>query len=284
MHCLFVLGKDMELLLLKKDVQDKLTTLGSVEIKNLPATIKKQVKFHIGSIDIGYIEDNERPLLSKMRFQRYGQNGNDTMIQHSSIDTKDSSSQTDGNRKSRKSRDETDSEEEDDDDEDDDATDSEDESGSETDSEEESESEDERSRKYSVETSDKGIQTEGQTDLRGINKTVIDTRDKQIGTDEIITEEKAVNTRSRSLQSLASKDGSTSGGGGSVDGSDNSLAARRRRRRERAQTTQVSSMDDHDNETYNRRKQRSSALYNNHSVDDGEVFVDADSNNYSSYY
>ena len=34
-------GKDIELLLLKKDVQEKLTTLNEVEVKNLPKTISK---------------------------------------------------------------------------------------------------------------------------------------------------------------------------------------------------------------------------------------------------
>lgn len=34
-------GKDIELLLLKKDVQEKLTSLNDIEIKDLPPTITK---------------------------------------------------------------------------------------------------------------------------------------------------------------------------------------------------------------------------------------------------
>ncbi len=36
-------GKDIELLLLKKDVQKKLSSLNDIDIKTLPGTIKKQV-------------------------------------------------------------------------------------------------------------------------------------------------------------------------------------------------------------------------------------------------
>lgn len=63
-------GKDIELLLLKKDVQEKLNVLNDVEIKEPPPTVTKRVTFESGQIDLGYIHDQDRPLLSKMRFQK----------------------------------------------------------------------------------------------------------------------------------------------------------------------------------------------------------------------
>ena len=63
-------GKDIELLLLKKDVEDKLNTLHDVNIKNLPATLTKEVTFVPGSVDMGYLQDKDRPLLSKFRPKR----------------------------------------------------------------------------------------------------------------------------------------------------------------------------------------------------------------------
>lgn len=50
-------GKDIELLLLKKDVQDKLLALGDIDIKNLPATVARNIQFIPGAVDFGYLED-----------------------------------------------------------------------------------------------------------------------------------------------------------------------------------------------------------------------------------
>jgi tripartite motif-containing protein 56 len=50
-------GKDIELLLLKKDVQDKLLALGDIDIKNLPSNVSKNVHFVPGAVDFGYLED-----------------------------------------------------------------------------------------------------------------------------------------------------------------------------------------------------------------------------------
>lgn len=64
---LVVKGKDMELLLLKKEVQDKLETLGATVISELPKTATKVIQYVPGMIDVGYIHDNDRPLLSASR-------------------------------------------------------------------------------------------------------------------------------------------------------------------------------------------------------------------------
>ena len=41
------MGKDIELLLLKKDVQKKLSSLNDIDIKTLPNTINKQVTISV---------------------------------------------------------------------------------------------------------------------------------------------------------------------------------------------------------------------------------------------
>lgn len=64
---LVVKGKDMELLLLKKEVQQKLETLGKTAIGELPKTATKVIQYVPGMIDVGYIHDNDRPLLSAAR-------------------------------------------------------------------------------------------------------------------------------------------------------------------------------------------------------------------------
>jgi len=53
-------GKDIELLLLKKDVQDKLTALGDIDVKPLPATVQKQIEFVAGTVDFGRLHDRDR--------------------------------------------------------------------------------------------------------------------------------------------------------------------------------------------------------------------------------
>ena len=50
-------GKDIELLLLKKQVQEKLTTLGDIELSSLPASVTKEVTFTPGSLDLGTLEE-----------------------------------------------------------------------------------------------------------------------------------------------------------------------------------------------------------------------------------
>ena len=50
-----LLGKEIELLLLKKDVEEKLNMMNQVETKALPATIEKEVDFQSGQVDLGFL-------------------------------------------------------------------------------------------------------------------------------------------------------------------------------------------------------------------------------------
>ncbi|KAH9515203.1 hypothetical protein Btru_019506 [Bulinus truncatus] len=63
-------GKDIELLLLKKQVQEKLSTMANVELKDLPRTVGKQVCFIPGSLDLGRLEDPDAPIDKKKELQR----------------------------------------------------------------------------------------------------------------------------------------------------------------------------------------------------------------------
>lgn len=64
-------GKDIELLLLKKQVQEKLCTLSELDVKPLPPNVSKQVQFVPGCLDMGYIQDMDRPLsTAKLRARR----------------------------------------------------------------------------------------------------------------------------------------------------------------------------------------------------------------------
>jgi len=50
-------GKDIELLLLRKDVQEKLSLLNQIDLKSLPPTINKTVEFVSGSIEFGSLSE-----------------------------------------------------------------------------------------------------------------------------------------------------------------------------------------------------------------------------------
>ncbi|XP_076453359.1 E3 ubiquitin-protein ligase TRIM56-like isoform X3 [Babylonia areolata] len=54
-------GKDIELLLLKKQVQDKLSCLAEVTLKDLPSSVQKQVVFMPGSMELGLLQDMDGP-------------------------------------------------------------------------------------------------------------------------------------------------------------------------------------------------------------------------------
>lgn len=122
----------------------------------------------------------------------------------------------------------------------------------------------------------------------------VEMKDQSTETEEIPKEEKGVNTRSRSLQSLSSHRRSPAKDGSDTD---NSLAARRRRRRERAQTTQVNYNHSFDDDagggggdgggrgsyiseesgmTYPGRKPRSRFLPSHSTLDNGDMYYDAD--------
>lgn len=60
-------GKDIELLLLKKQVQEKLTALNDIELNSLPETVAKQVTFNPGNLDLGTLEDPGTPRQSVNR-------------------------------------------------------------------------------------------------------------------------------------------------------------------------------------------------------------------------
>ncbi|XP_060572078.1 E3 ubiquitin-protein ligase TRIM56-like isoform X4 [Ruditapes philippinarum] len=60
-------GKDIELLLLKKQVQEKLTALNDIELNSLPETVGKQVCFIPGNLDLGTLEDAGTPRQSMNR-------------------------------------------------------------------------------------------------------------------------------------------------------------------------------------------------------------------------
>lgn len=63
-------GKDIELLLMRKDVQEKLASLDTVELKQLPKTVSKIVEFVTGEVNFGYLMDHERPLLTTMTMRK----------------------------------------------------------------------------------------------------------------------------------------------------------------------------------------------------------------------
>ncbi|XP_050410588.1 tripartite motif-containing protein 45 isoform X3 [Patella vulgata] len=54
-------GKDIELLLLKKQVQEKLSCLSDIELEELPNSVHKEVVFNPGNLELGYLEDPDKP-------------------------------------------------------------------------------------------------------------------------------------------------------------------------------------------------------------------------------
>jgi hypothetical protein len=69
-------GKDIELLLLKKQVQDKLSCLSDVTLKDLPNTVHKNITFKAGSMELGSLQDMDRPgLHSQLSCPSLGKSG-----------------------------------------------------------------------------------------------------------------------------------------------------------------------------------------------------------------
>lgn len=65
---LIIKGKDMELLLLQKEIQEKLQVFSKTSVASeLPKTASKVIHFVPGMLDMGYIHDADRPLLSQTR-------------------------------------------------------------------------------------------------------------------------------------------------------------------------------------------------------------------------
>ena len=94
-----LMGKDIELLLLKKEVQEKLDSLSAISVKNLPPTTSKRVEFVAGDVDLGYIHDYDRPLLSKLRPRRTNTTELGTESTSVSIETSSVATQTDRQHK-----------------------------------------------------------------------------------------------------------------------------------------------------------------------------------------
>ena len=271
-------GKDIELLLLKKDVQKKLTTLGEIEIKALPKTVDKVVNFIPGSIEVGVIEDKDRPVVSKMRNKikpkhaTIGEVDEDYLVE---VEYSTRECQTELSQHDIKSRKSSKSSMNDSDDDDSDEDDSD-----EGDSDDDDDDDDEDEKEYT----DIGVQTESPDDedaSEDEEEEKPEMKDEATETDEIPTEEKAVNTRSRSLQSVTQLRRSPP----KNQEDDNSLAARRRRRRERAATTHFGSYSvDHPDSPKENTKPRSRFLPNHHSVDHEEVYYDADASTGNTFY
>jgi len=258
-------GKDIELLLLKKDVQKKLSLLGDIDIKPLPGSVSKTVIFLPGEFNLGVLYDEDRPVLSKMKARKMraaGERGaEEEDDDEEEIEYANSASQTDLKHTEIKVKgDDSDSE-------------SEDESDSDDSDESESESEDEKPemKDSGVQTEKKGESSEEESDDEEEKPEMVD---RSTETEEVCTEEKGVNTRSRSLQSVNSPNNRRSPNKDNKEDSDTSLAARRRRRRERASTTSIGSYqpdvpdstDSYDD--VDRRKTRQSRFLYNHSMDD----------------
>ena len=60
-----MLGKEIELLLLKKDVEEKLNLMNQVEARSLPDTINKIVDFQTGQVDLGYLVHQTEGMTSR---------------------------------------------------------------------------------------------------------------------------------------------------------------------------------------------------------------------------
>ena len=202
-------GKDIELLLLKKQVQDKLSCLADVTLKDLPKSVHKHVAFVPGSMELGILQDMDAPsqqrgLHSQMSLPAGSGGGSLNGIHIRTTET-----QTDTSPESRARM----------------------------------------VSRYIQTLPQQQREEEGEEGGGGrgwyggrTNRHTVAT-----GTDMVYTEEKAVNTRSRSLQLGHSQeetppDGgndSTNGGAG-LDAASSPSARRTRRRRERHRQVEVS--------------------------------------------
>ena len=190
-------GKDIELLLLKKQVQDKLSCLAEVTLKDLPKSVQKQVAFMPGSMELGILQDMDGPpqrgLLTQLSLPAGSGN--------SSVQIRTSQTQTEAAGQ-------------------------------------------DRSRMVSryIQTLPQQREEEGETE-GGYAGGRANRHTVATGTDHVYTEEKAVNTRSRSLQMSQSKEETpddSGNGGSSYDPSSSPSARRVRRRRERIRPVEVS--------------------------------------------
>jgi hypothetical protein len=80
-------GKDIELLLLKKQVQEKLSALSDIEIRDLPSTVHKAIAFVPAEMTFGELQENDKPIETV---------SNNATIATPSESTKTTSVQTEG--------------------------------------------------------------------------------------------------------------------------------------------------------------------------------------------
>ena len=80
-------GKDIELLLLKKQVQEKLSALSDIEIRDLPSTVHKAIAFVPAEMTFGELQENDKPIETV---------SNNVTIATPSESTKTTSVQTEG--------------------------------------------------------------------------------------------------------------------------------------------------------------------------------------------
>lgn len=88
-------GKDIELLLLKKQVQDKLSCLADVTLKDLPKSVQKQVAFVPGSMELGMLQDMDGPPKRGLLTQMSMPAGSSSAISKSNINIRTTETQTD---------------------------------------------------------------------------------------------------------------------------------------------------------------------------------------------
>ncbi|KAK7506151.1 hypothetical protein BaRGS_00002873 [Batillaria attramentaria] len=201
-------GKDIELLLLKKQVQEKLGLLSDVTLKDLPKSVHKQVAFSPGTMELGTLHDMQNPphrLQSQLSLPASMTSSRDNSLHIRTTETQtDMTPQGSARMVSRYIQ-----------------TLPQQQQGGQGDS--------------SGRTGGEGDGGYGSSAYKHTVAT---------GTDRVYTEEKAVNTRSRSLMANQvqsrddpADDSGTNGGAGPDPTSSPGIARRQRRRRERQRPT-----------------------------------------------
>lgn len=216
-------GKDIELLLLKKQVQDKLSCLSEVTLKDLPRSVYKQVSFVPGSMDLGALCDPERPprLQTQISLPASLTSGGSSGAHIRTTETQtDLTSQRDSRMVSRYIQT----------------------MAPHPDEEETSSGSSNSSSSCSSSGSTGGEQEAGRVSWYGGSSH----KHVATGTDLVCTQEKAVNTRSRALHQLHSAqakeetpEDAGGGGGGTQESAASPLQRQHRRRRERIRPVEV---------------------------------------------
>ena len=203
-------GKDIELLLMRKDVQDQLGSLDTVELKKLPKTVSKIVEFVTGEVNFGYLMDHDRPLLATMTMRKKAADGaSGPGLKQQGVARADNKN---GGKVKSSSRSDT--------------------------SSDDSDSSDDSSSESSSEGTPSG--SNGFSGSKGVRRGA--TVERSTMTDAVVLADKAVNTKARSM--LNSSSGGSGGGRRSSaeqhgeEWNDQGSADRRNRRREKIGTGQ----------------------------------------------